>query len=291
MRLNFKKALDEARAVAQKMGAQPAQQFDMGLQMASSYTGVQIERDLFGSLGDAWIYYSATAEHPVQGLTLVNHLSDAKRGADALGDLQDFANNMMGRQGGSGPQFVGKDVDGLTINTLTLPNAAPSWTVDDKGNFIFGVNPDAVTAAIAQIKAPDKSILDAPAFAAGLKATGIDKPVTVDFSDFTVSAPRIYARLNDALQQQAHDVNGFTIELPPFEKVAPFFADEAVAAATVDDSGVHLSIIEPFPGAMLFDGQQNAMQALHPPMRRPRQRGPMNGPPQNVPLPPTAPPT
>jgi hypothetical protein len=266
LRFDFSRLLDEIRAAATRSDENGKKQFDFVLQSANSFLGMDIEKDLFATLSDQWLYYgtASTEKGGPRDLTIINPLKDAAKAQKTLTSLEDFINQRLSdRFTEKAPYFAPDKVDGIDVHTMALPNGvvAPSWALGD-GNLYFSLSAQAVAAAVKQGGGKEKSILDNEDFAALRKQLAVTAPAGFFYNDLPKTAPAVYARIVEEADKAAKEhPEKPHITLPPFEKIAPYLSP-ALTFYYADGTGWHADGIEPFPGSSVLGGGQRMMQAL-----------------------------
>jgi hypothetical protein len=265
IRFDFTRLLDEIRAAAVRSDENGKNQFDFVLQSANSFLGLDLEKDLFATLSDQWLYYGTPSTDKGSGdLTIINPLRDAAKAEKTIATLEDFINQRLSDTlTEKAPYFAADKVDGIDVHSMALPNGniAPSWAMGD-GNLYISLSAQAVIAAVKQGAGKENSILDNEDFAALRKQLVVAAPAGFFYNDISKTGPTLYARMVEGAAKAAaeHPENPH-MTLPPFEKIVPYLSP-ALTFYYADSDGWHAEGIEPFPGSGMLGGGTNLMQKI-----------------------------
>lgn len=255
-RFDAAKLVETIRTIIRDVDANTANQLDAMLRQVSAAVKVDIEKDLLGSLGDEWAYYTdpSVGGRGMLGLVVVNRLRDPVKAQSALVALEDFASAQMAahlQQEGLKPQFFTTQRGGLVIHYLGTPLVSPAWAIQD-GNLYAGLFPQVVAAAAGHVAGKGKSILDSPDFAATRRLLGGEKASSFSYVDLPRTAPDSYTQwvMISRLSGFAdlYGVQSPAMLLPPLDKLLPQLSP-AGSVSWVDASGFHARSIAPFPGS------------------------------------------
>ncbi len=230
--------------------------------------GMDIEKDVLGSLGDEWGVYTSPeiGGSGIIGMAVVNKLRDPAKADKALAGLADVANKIIAQQMKGQPmkvQFAQTKAGDLTVHYLAIPFVVPAWAV--KGNNLYiGLYPQVVVSAAGQGKAGGKSILDNPAYQAlRTQLAGTHAPSSMEFLDLPKTAPEGYqgVLMISRLYMGMADMFGIQsppLLLPPLDKLLPHM-EPAGSFSWSDAAGWHMRGMTPFPGAEMLATQQQMM--------------------------------
>jgi len=193
------------------------------------------------------------------GMAIVNALDDPPRGEAALTKLS----AAIVRRTANG-QFTltarDQQIGGVTVHTLIMPQAQPSWAVHN-GKLYLALSPQGVAAAAkASENAGGGNIAHNDRFAALLQRLGAPRMSGFEFADLPLTAAAMYPALQGGIvglgmiaAQQGIWVPGDL--LPPLDRIRPHLAPGG-SVSWVDATGWHSRGITPFPGSDLLSGQQ-----------------------------------
>jgi prepilin-type processing-associated H-X9-DG protein len=262
---NLSQILAQVRATAGKVDPQAPQKIDQALDQFHSMTGLDLEKDVLAPLGDQWALFAARnvgGDNPL-GFCLLNQLADpAKAEANLTHLAQSLGQLASGALASKHLQLHAAEFkDGAqTIHYLATPVIRPAWAVKD-GVLYVGAYPQIVSAAMA-ISGEGKSILDNPAFVAVRKRLG-DHPLrSLQYADLPQTAPMMYpVWLELAGYAGFADLFGASspaMMIPPLNDLLAQLTPAGMIS-WVDDAGLHVQGISPFPGANLLGSDQTAM--------------------------------
>lgn len=250
--------------------AEDLRDFDGLIDSVKSDSGVDLRKDLLGSLGDQWGYYADPdiGGRGLASLTVVNHLKDPQRFEEALTKLEDYAAKQAEEQAPTPIQvhvtFQTVKVDGMTIHYLAIPLVSPCWLVRD-GNLYVAAFPQVAAGAARHVAEHGPSIVQNKAYQQVLDRLGGQKPMMFQFMDLPRTAPDAYgAWLFVSRLPGIADL--FGIKSPPMlMPELPKLLSHLSPAGTVgwvDDQGFHSKAIEPFPASTLI-ASDPAITALY----------------------------
>ena len=191
--------LTHLRTIANEVEPGAARQMDDGLAQVNQMLEMDVEKDLFGSLGSEWAYYSSptVGGQGVLGMAVVNRLKDPAKAEEALTKLAALANGML-EQNTPDPKMKIRvkqvKAGDVTVGYVGLPMVTPAWAIRD-GHLYAGLYPQVVASAArhgARAGDKGKSILDNPKFVAFRQRLGGQPLSAVEFSDLPVTAPQSY---------------------------------------------------------------------------------------------------
>lgn len=266
------RVLDVTMDVAGKIDPNAVESINAVMKEASDAVGFDLEMKLIRGLGPVWSMYvdPMIAGNGFASIVLVNELQDAKSVEQSMAMLSAAANREFADEDEVKVRFISEDIAGTTVTHLGVPFIAPAWTVHNNRLYV-SLYPQALEMAIEQSGKRDDSILaneafqsafarfaDAPAGgAAKAKAFENLKPITgLSFADLPETATEGYGMtmmIMQALSGSAEMLTGeaSSIRMPPVGKLMPYI--EVTGGITrVDADGLHVHLIEPFPGATML---------------------------------------
>jgi len=254
------------RSIADGIKPGAGEELDAAFAEGKQALGVDLRAGLLAPLGEHWVLYSdpafGTVANAYPGFVLINPLDDAPAFNEGLHALKTAISEQMEMQ--EAPFKVQElEVGGLTLDTVPIPMASPTWVVTD-GRFVFGLAPNAVTSAVETAQGGQDAgptLLANPAFQAAIERVGgIDREglAMVMFADVPKSAMTMYQGYNMLMgfaQMGMAEKGGMDVDLkpllPPLGKLLPHLRP-AASVAWVDEDGYHLKSVMPFPGALLL---------------------------------------
>lgn len=256
--------LAELRAVVGQIDAGAQQKFDQAMGAAQMAVGANLMTEVFEPLGEDWAVYAApdVAGSGPAGMVVVNRLDDPAKAQASLPALAMFLSSAM--------QMANKDpkvrlggrmtkIGDASVYYLGVPFVAPAWTIRD-GYLFLGFYPQTVATAAdraRELASGGKSILNSEKYQAVQKRLGVEEAVTVSFSDIPASAPQGYQTLlmlGRILGMS--DLIGVPLPepvIPPLHVLSPHLSP-AGSAAWVDEAGLHLRSVSPFPCSEMLGG-------------------------------------
>lgn len=267
------RVLDVTMDVAGSIDQKIVESIQGALKDASNEVGFDLEMKLIRGMGPAWTIYvdPMIAGNGFASIVLVNELQDAAAVNQAMIKLSEKANQLIAEEGEDVKvRFMTKDIGGVAITHLGIPFIAPAWAIND-GKLYVSFYPQALEMATAQSGKREDSILandafqsalsrflDAPAPAAAKGRTFDNlRPVTgLSFADLPKTAAEGYGMNMMIMQLITGASEMFTGEpskmrMPPVGKLMPYI--ETTSSITrVDLDGLHLHMVEPFPGATIL---------------------------------------
>lgn len=237
-----------------------AEDFDQAIAEANEAIDMNIETDLINAIGPYWTLYidPMIAGNGFASMVMVNELRDADKVERALAHLVSKANEAAAAEFENEPVGVKIhtiEMGDAEVHYLGIPFIAPSYMIHD-GKLYFALFPQALEMALEQSGDMDDSILANPAFASTMQRLGETPRTALSFSDLPKTAPEGYGMnllLVQAFAGMSEMVNGepSSLRLPPVGKIMPF-VEPAGSVTWVDDLGLHLTSIEPFPCSVLL---------------------------------------
>jgi prepilin-type processing-associated H-X9-DG protein len=255
--------LGEIRSMVKKVDNDASAEFEGGLDAVKQALGMDLQADIFETLGNEWAIYSdpSVGGSGILGLTLVNRLKDAAKAEKAFGQLELLLNGVMKEATAREKlnlSFATTKQGGLTVHYLAVPVVAPSWAVKD-GNLYVALYPQIVVGAAEQgARAGDKgsALADNPEFAALRKRLGVENASAFQFTDLKRSAAegyqevlmlsRVYLGMADLFGAKTP-----ALVMPPLAKLMPHLGP-AGSVSWVDQAGWHRRAISPFPGSEIL---------------------------------------
>lgn len=268
------KMLDVTRQIMGAIEPGMVRQMDKGLAEATEEVGVDIENKLIKGLGPVWSLYvdPMIAGNGFSSMVFVNELKDAKGVEEAFAKLAVAANEAMQMPGNAGIQIklLTQEYKGVKITHLGIPYVAPSYTIH-KGKLYLSLFPQGLEMAIDHSGKKADSILANETFNKTIGQFGIINYSSVSFTDLPETVADGYGT-NLMIMQT---IGGFSemisgkpspARMPPVGKVLPFI-QPAGALSWVDNDGLHMHSIEPFPGSALMGpvkGMESTMAVSGP---------------------------
>lgn len=232
-------------------GPRPAKQFDFAMQQFFAFTGVDLEKDLFASLGDQYTVYGVPDANgkSFDNITMVSKLKDPAKADTALSSLESSISAMITQRDPNGTvsfnaQPLPAPFDKVTAHVITTPLMSPAWAVTD-GNLYGTLNTTALQNALSADKT--SSILDNPTFAATRTKLDAKQFSAFFYNDMVATAPETYDLINDGIKRMKEaQSTPSTYTLPPLEKLTPYLSPTAGFFWT-DADGFHVTMTGPFP--------------------------------------------
>ncbi len=256
-RLDLAAGFDALRDAVAQVSPDTGRQVDAALGQVNSRAGINVRRDLLGSLGDQWVTYAdrSVGGSSVTGSVLVNKLRDAARGDAAMTQLSRRLNTIIARQLNSPNfevQFRESPASGTTLHYLAIPLVTPTWAVKN-GYLYVGLYPQVVAAAIDLADRHGPSILTRAEFVATMAKLGSHPAASLSFTDMVQVAPDAYTDLlgESRLILGLGDIVGAhppVMVVPPLRQVLDQL-EPAGSVSWADAAGWHSADLSPFPGA------------------------------------------
>ena len=234
-------------------------QVDAALAQASQMLGMDIQKDLFGALGDEWVGYADpnTGGYGFAGTVLVNRLADPAKAEQSFSHLEQFINQMVApllQREKMSISFQTRKAGDLTLHYLAVPLVTPTWAVKD-GNLYVALYPQAVIGAAEFVTGKGPSILENEEFLTVRKRLGETNAGGIQFTDLARLAPINYGSWV-AISRLIGFADLFGIKspilmLPPLNVLMANLGP-AGGVSWSDDLGLHMKTICPFPGSTLF---------------------------------------
>jgi hypothetical protein len=243
---------------------------DQGMAQIRLMTGVDVQKDLLGALGEHWAFYNdpQSTGRGVLGTVIVNRPRKPAELEKALNHIAEAADNMI-RQQAPDPEMrvriARAQAVGVNLIYVPLPFIAPALGIRD-GTLYVGLYPQMVVTAA---NAPQgRSILDNPDYIALQKRLAPHPANHILFMDLPRLADESYPTLLmlSQLFTGMSDMAGADVPplvMPMLPQIRRYLAP-AGSAVWVDDAGLHARSISPFPGAELLGGQAPGIFAAAP---------------------------
>jgi prepilin-type processing-associated H-X9-DG protein len=240
-----------------EFNADAGAQADAVMDQINQGIGVNIEKDVLGSLGDEWVLYSDPIVTGTNGFAVVNHLAKPDIAEKSFTAVETVLNSLIHDNIPDkrvNIAFQQTKVDDLTIHYLDIPLITPSWAIRD-GNLYLALYPQVVESAAKYVAGKGPSLLENPDFTALRARLGGEKATAIEFMDLPKTAPLGYAGWL-AISRLAAVGDVFGVQsppmlLPPLYKIMPQLAP-AGGVTWVDDAGWHARDVSPFPGSTLL---------------------------------------
>lgn len=245
------------RSAVAQFDPQTGQEVDSAFDQAKQMLGFDPQADLFNAFGDEWALYvdPMTAGQGMLGFSLVNRAKDPAKLESSLTKLEGVANALLQQnlaQEGITLTFKQTKVGAATLHSFAVPLVSPTWAVKD-GNIYLGLYPQVVEAAVEQVAAKNKSILENEDFVAVRKRLG-DVPASgMTFANLPKTAAEGYQEILMVARMYQGFADMFGADtpamlLPPLRKIMPHLSP-AGSASWTDAAGWHSKSVSPFPGA------------------------------------------
>ena len=258
-RFSFAGLVGQIRDGIRQFDANAGDQVDAVLGQISQMLGMDVQKDLLGSLGDEWVGYMdpSTGGYGFGGAVLVNRLADAAKAEQSFSKLEQFINQVAAANLRNEKVTISiqtRQAGDLTLHYLAIPLVTPTWAIKD-GNMYIALYPQAVMSAADFVNRKGPSILENEEFVAVRKRVGGENAAGVQFSDLAKEAPVNYAGWV-ALSRIVGVADLFGIKspiivLPPLSQIMANIGP-AGSASWSDESGVHMRSVCPFPGSTVL---------------------------------------
>ena len=203
-RLDLAASFDAIRGAITQVNPDAAKQVDDGIEQVNQMAGLDVRRDLIGSLGDQWVTYAdkTVGGTGVLGSVLVNRLRDPAKADEAMTAVSRRLNMIIAQQMHEPNveiQFREQQAAGVTLHYLAVPLITPTWAV--KGDMLYvGLYPQTVAAAVDEAAHHTAathagSILQRPEFIALQHRLGDHPAATISFVNLPGVAPDGYGDL------------------------------------------------------------------------------------------------
>jgi prepilin-type processing-associated H-X9-DG protein len=258
-RFNFAGLVGQIRDGIRQFDPNAGDQVDAVLGQISQMLGMDVQKDLLGSLGDEWVGYSDpnTGGYGFGGTVLVNRLADAAKAEQSFSKLEQFINQIVASNLRNEKVTISiqtRQAGDLTLHYLAVPLITPTWAIKD-GNMYLALYPQVVMAAADFVSRKGPSILENEEFIAVQKRVGGEGAAGVQFSDLAREAPVNYAGWV-ALSRivgigDLFGIKSPIVVLPPLSRIMANIGP-AGSASWADESGVHVKSVCPFPGSTVL---------------------------------------
>jgi hypothetical protein len=161
-RWDLAKMLADVRNTTARLQPEAAKNVDEVIRNINSALGLDLQKDLLGSMGDQWLAFNSDETgHGLLGMVLINPLRDSAKMEQALSSLEKRANEAMANEADEdGPTiaFETTKVGDLTIHYFAVPAVAPCWAI--KNDTLYVALFPQILAAATEVQAGEgKSIL------------------------------------------------------------------------------------------------------------------------------------
>jgi len=263
------KLMDTVRTMTRAADPSITQQMDSALADTNKMLGFDFEKELIRGMGPVWSVYidPMIAGNSFSSLVMVNELKDPDAVEAALKKLSDRANEEM-RKNIDEPliriRFHEIQAEGQTIHYLGVPYISPAYMI--KGDRLyFSLYPQALEMAAGHKEQPGESILVNPAYQQAVGRFGNKAFTGLSFVNLPETAPDGYGTNLLFMQLITGTSEMFSgkpasMRLPPVGKLMPY-VQPAGSMTWVDDNGVHMHSIEPFPGSNIL-GPAKGMESV-----------------------------
>ena len=295
-RFDVAAGFDALRDAVGQFNPDAAQQVDGAIGQVDQMAGINVRRDLLGSVGDQWVTYAdrGIGGTGLAGNVLMNRLRDPARADAAMLRLSRRLNTIVAQQlHNPNVEVTFREQalpDGTVLHYLAVPLVTPTWAI--KGDMLYvGLYPQTVAAALdeAAHHGTGGSILQRPEFVALQKRLGGHPSASFSFDNLPAMAPDGYGDLlsMSRLWLGMGDLIGAhppALVVPSLRQVMAELSP-AGASTWADAAGWHAMAVSPFPGAeavtaggggvasmyqqaMVFGALGQAMQQANRPGRR-----------------------
>jgi hypothetical protein len=271
------RVLDVATDVAGKIDPNIVRSIQETLKEASEAVGFDVEMKLIRGMGPQWSLYvdPMIAGNGFASIVMTNDLQDADAVQFAMLKLSQKANELFAEEDEVKIRFLTQDVGETAVTHLGIPLVAPAWAIHNNRLYV-ALFPQAIEMAIEQSGKREDSILGNAAFQASF-ARFLDEPGQADnarafdnlrpitglsFTDLPETATEGYGMAMMLMQVVSGGSEMLTGEpsamrMPPVGKIMQFL-EPASGVTRVDSDGLHIHLVEPFPGASLFGVSKGA---------------------------------
>ena len=155
VRADVEEVIEDALRLAEEFEPRASEEFEEGLWRAESELGVNLKRDILGSLGDVWIGYLPAGDlmSSWMGAAAAVKVKDPRQLSDAVEKLVDLAKANAPRGGGRGVTIRETVFQGQTIHFVNVVGEpfplAPAWCITDDW-IIFGLMPQTVRTVLSR---------------------------------------------------------------------------------------------------------------------------------------------
>ena len=257
------KLIAELRTIVGEIDPDAQKMFDQGLGGATMAIGRNLRTDVLDPLGAHWVAYSApeVAGGGLPGMVVVNKPDDVAKAKSGLMAVSIFASNSAASalaMNNAPITLGGRQVKygDLAINYLATPLVTPCWSVQGE-YMIAGFYPQSVIGAWRQIESGQGLMIDTSEYKALRARLGAEQISGITFANLPATAPQGYQILL-VLSRVVGIADLFGIQSPPIV-IPPYhiFQENLTVAggvSWVEDDGVHMKRVAPFPGAELLQG-------------------------------------
>lgn len=263
-----------ARSAVAAFQPDAAEQFDGIVAQANQAIGLDLQKDLFASLGDEWVYYTdpAITGNGAMGTVLVNRLRDSVKAEESLKKVEKFINGFAAQQlkdsGGVTIAFREGKIGDQKVHYLGLPLISPAWAIAD-GNLYVALYPEVAAAGAGVLANHESAILENQDFMGLYHRLGEHQASSFQFLDLPRLAPGTYQPwLMLSHLSGVGDLFGVPAPLgilPPLNKLMPNLSP-AGQMGWSDPDGYHFTSLAPFPGAEMFASNPMQLSAAQAPL-------------------------
>ncbi|HVX86503.1 MAG TPA: hypothetical protein VH253_17105 [Phycisphaerae bacterium] len=248
-RFDGNRVLDDVRAAIVKINPQGGQQFDMVVRQAYAFTGVDVQKDLFASLGDTFAMYAVPdADGKITTITVANKAKDPAKLEQALTGLETFANQMMAQRGGAGMVSITQEPlaapnDKITAHLIKTPVGTGAWTIADGVLYISG-GKDALEKAVS---VKGGGLAEGAKFTAVKQQLGAPGMGGFQYDDVAAVGPGYWDAFKKQWDQLIAQADVKQPPLPAYEQLKPYMGT-GLMVWWMDGAGLHAAEEGPFPG-------------------------------------------
>jgi hypothetical protein len=269
------RVLDVTMDVAGAIDEKIVESIQGALKDASKEVGFDLEMKLIRGMGPHWTVYvdPMIAGNGFASIVLVNELQDADSVGEAMAKLSAKANEFFIEEGDDEVKvrFISEEIGGATVTHMGIPFVAPAWTVH-KNRLYVSLFPQALEMAVEQSGKREDSILANEAFntamarfaeapgAPGKAFENLPAITGLSFADLPETASEGYGgtmMVMQILTGASEMISGepSSMRMPPIGKLMPF-VEVSGGITRVDNTGMHIQVIEPFPGATMLSASK-----------------------------------
>ena len=263
--------VDALRELVREVDPWQAEDADANWMRMNEELGLDLRADLLEPLGDKWLLFSDPSLGTefggnLPGVALVSPLDEADEVRSAMVKIEARIDKEL-RRNQSPLRFNTLDTGEVEVHSFTTPVVSPAWLIAE-GRLVVALSPNAAMTVhtLAGGEGGEGSIVDSAAYeavAAKLPVKeGEGKLMGLMVADLKRTALPMYTgfRALATLAQSAVEENGVeggeggvdvTQLLPPLNTLLPHLGP-AGQTMRVDESGVRIEMIQPFPGSVLL---------------------------------------
>ena len=264
-------AISALRQAASSLDPDTGKQVDEAFDKINEALGLDLQKDVLSTLGEEWAYYMdpAVAGQGWVGTTVINRLKDPAKATEVFGKLEEHFNSFVADElRHEKPRmtvaFRQVKLGDVTVHFLALPIVSPSWAVAD-GNLYLGLYPEIVAAASKQVSDKLPALTDNPDAQEAYRRLGEHPVTSFQYVDLPRLAPQTYGGWL-VVSHVAGFGDLFGVQAPPvlFPSLKTIQANLTIAGqiSWVDDDGLHVHTLSPFPFSMLLASDPTSLAGI-----------------------------